>query len=270
MEYLPGYTIKPSHITQMGEVFFTDGTNFEIRANQITCQAYGYTYDIVTGTCRAYRYNTSLDRNLSNINNKFNGIGNTTELGTNTIQINGTNNTTKGFNNNCLINGSDNEIANGVDNATVLGSNGRAIRDGEFVIGSADGVGQTSTFFLNGITTDTTSTALFINGDTAVTTIAREPDFCYYYTIDVHAFRTGGTSGSGSVHDRAFFTIRGMVNDANFDEAITLNVSRGLVVGWTAGTAYIGAAANMQLKVNGAAAMDIKWTATANFYAMKI
>ena len=126
MNYLTGYTLKPSQISLIGEVLFTDGRDDDLRANQLTCEAYGYTYDSATGTCRAFRFNTNLDRNISNINNKNNGAGNTTQLGSNTIQINGTRNTTRGFNNNCLINGSSNEIANSVDNATVLGALGEA------------------------------------------------------------------------------------------------------------------------------------------------
>ena len=111
MEYLKGYTVKPDRVTSLGEVLFTDGTNKNLMTNQITCEAYGYTYDRDSGTCTAFRYTTQLERNISNINNKFNGTGNSTELGSNNIQMNGRNNTTKGFNNNCFISGSDNEIA---------------------------------------------------------------------------------------------------------------------------------------------------------------
>ena len=145
MSYLTGYTIKPSRITPTGAVLFSDGTYSDIRANQVTCEAYGYTYDIASGTCIAFRRNTNLERNISNINNKNNGARNTTELGSNTVQINGTLNTTKGFNNNCFINGNANEIANGVDSATVVGSNGKALRDGEFVVGGGS-AGDSSTF----------------------------------------------------------------------------------------------------------------------------
>jgi hypothetical protein len=172
MEYLTGYTIKPHQITAVGEVLFTDGTNTEIRANQVQCEAYGYTYDKASGTCRAFRYNTNLNRNISNINSKINGPGNTTELGTNTVQINGTNNTTKGFNNNCFISGNANEIANGVNNATVVGVGGKANRQGDFVIGGGlNAVGgqeadrKVSIVNLSGVTTDNTPTFLAVNGD---------------------------------------------------------------------------------------------------------
>ena len=72
MGYLTGYTIKPYQTTEVGEVIFTDGTNNDIKANQVQCEAYGYTYDIASGTCSAFRYNTNLNSNINNINNKFN------------------------------------------------------------------------------------------------------------------------------------------------------------------------------------------------------
>jgi len=269
MEYLTGHTIKPHTVTAVGEVRFTDGTNTDLGANQVTCEAYGYTYDKASGTCNSFRYNTNLERNISNINNRNNGSGNTNELGSNTIQVNGTNNTTKGFNNNCFINGSNNEIANGIDNATVLGSHGEALRDGEFVVSSGDGIGQTSIFFLNGTTTDATSTALFVNGDTSVTTIARNPAARVdIYTIDIIAYRTGGSSGSGTAGDRAFFKLQGIVRSNVADEVITTVTANGTVVGWNGTTAYVGD--DMQLKVTGVSGMNISWQATARFNEMKI
>jgi hypothetical protein len=271
MGYLTGYTIKPYETTSLGEVFFTDGTNNAIRPNQQQCEAYGYTYDRASGTCSAFKYNTNLERTLNNTNNKFNGVGNTTELGANNIQINGTLNTVKGFNNDCFISGSNNEIANGVNNATVLGSNGKALIDGEFVIGSGDGIGQNSIFSLNGTTTDATLTSLFVNGDTDAITIARNADSVYYYKIDVHAYRTGGASGSGAAEDRAFWTLRGMVKGVDFDETLTTNAAKGTVLGWTAATKYlvVSGVDEMYLTVTGVAAMNITWTATAHFYEMK-
>ena len=59
MEYLKGYTIKPSEITGTGEVLFTDGRNSNLRANQLQCGAYGYTYDVATGTCNAFVFNNA-------------------------------------------------------------------------------------------------------------------------------------------------------------------------------------------------------------------
>ena len=176
MDFLTGYDLKPYEVTQVGEVFFTDGTTDNIMANQVTCEAYGYTYDQTSGTCRAFRFNTNLPRTISNINNKNNGSGNTTQLGSNTVQINGTNNTAGGFNNNCFINGSNNEIANGVSDATVVGTGGRAKSNGEFVIGGGKnqiGVEEAALYAdrkativnLSGTTTNNSSLKLAVNGD---------------------------------------------------------------------------------------------------------
>ena len=266
MNYLTGYTIKPFRITALGIVIFTDGTNNDIRANQQQCQAYGYTYDSATGTCRSFTPSANFQRNLNNIDNKINGAQNVIGTGGKNIHINGTNNTAEGFNNNCFISGNGNTIANGVTDATVVGSEGIAIRDGEFVVGSP--AGETSIFALNGTTTDATSTALFVNGDTAVTTIARSGDSIFIYTIDIIAYRTGGASGSGATGDRAFFKIQGIVRNNVANEGITTVASNGTVTGWTGGTAYVGD--DMQLKMVGAASMNITWQAAASFQELKI
>ena len=73
MEYLTGYTVKPYQISALGQVVFTDGRETNLSVNQVTCEAYGHTYDQASGTCMAFRLNTNLDRNLANINNKNNG-----------------------------------------------------------------------------------------------------------------------------------------------------------------------------------------------------
>ena len=274
MEYLTGYTIKPYSTTPLGEVTFTDGTNTYLRTNQQTCEAYGYTYDIASGTCMAFRYNANLERNISNENNKNNGAGNTNQLGANTIQVNGTLNTTKGFNNNCFINGSNNEIANGIDNATVLGNFGLAERDGEVVIGgggfsgAGKGYAQSSTLTLTGVTTDATATSLFVNGDTGTIIIARSSASLYSgFEANVVGVRTGGSAG-GSANDRIFLRATGIVFVKVANQSVATLGSFGTVTGWTTAIDFVGD--YMVLKVTGAANMDISWTATMNFYEMKI
>ena len=284
MEYLTGHTLKPYEVTTLGEVLFTDGTNTGLMTNQQTCEAYGYTYDRATGTCRSFRYNSALESNIGNMDNKNNGPGNTNALGSNTIQVNGTQNTTRGRNNNCFINGSNNEIANavnnstilgsnneianGVDNATVLGSNGVARIDCEFVTSSSDGVGQYSIFFLSGRTSNAADTFLELNGETGVTVIPRLADTLYRYTIDLISYRTGGSSGSGAAGDRGFFRIEGMVVGPNANETYTTIASKGYITGITFVTAYD--VADMVVQVNGIADQDLVWGGTAKFYQMKI
>jgi len=270
MSYLTGYTIKPYEINSIGEVFFTDGTNNEIRANQLQCQAYGYTYDKASGTCIAFRPNLQLTRSLHNINNKFNGLGNSTEPGCNMIQINGANNTTKGFNTNCFINGDGNEIAIGVNNATVLGSNGTALRDGEFVIGSGN-VSQPmqfSNFFLWQKTLNNAATSMTVNGNKNQLVIPRESNAIINYTIDVTAYRTGGVAPGGGVGDRAIFKLQGIIKTNIATEAVTTIASSGVITGWTVASAFSGS--DWEIKVTGATGMDITWGAIANFYELQI
>jgi len=262
--------LKPDAISPTGEVRFTDGTNTDLMANQQTCEAYGYTYNNASATCSAFRLNTLLEANINNVNNKFNGAGNTTELGANTIQVNGTLNRLKGFNNNCLINGAANEIANGVNNATVLGGKGEALRDCEFVTSSSDGVGQYSIFFLSGRTTTDHFVALNVNGEAGVTVIPKHngKGILYRYVIELTSYRTGGTSASGAAGDRGFFRIEGMVEDSGVSEVYTTVVVKGFVVGISFATSYVGN--DMSVKVGGILDQTLDWGAVAKFYQMKL
>tara|TARA_R100001244_G_scaffold109637_1_gene81135 strand:- start:27 stop:836 length:810 start_codon:yes stop_codon:yes gene_type:complete len=260
IQYITGFNVKPKSISGIGVVTFTDGTN-NLTPNQLQCEAYGYTYDKDTGTCTTFRFSTNLNRNISNTNNTIRGSQNTTETGTNNTLIMGERNTVKGLSRNNLIVGSNNEIANGVNNATVLGSEGIAIREGEFVVGSP--AGMTSIFTLSGITTDATATALFVNGDPAVTTIPREDDTVYYYTLNIFAFREGGSSGVGAIGDRLFIQIHGMVLLTTLTESATNLVTFGTTSGWVAACTVTGGA--MLLKVTGVADTDIIWEVKAEF-----
>ena len=249
MEYLTGYTIKPYETTNSGVVVFTDGTNNDILANQVQCEAYGYTYDSASGACSAYNINNNLQRNVNNIHNKINGAGNTTELGTNNVQINGRSNTTKGINSNCLINGSNNVIANGVSNATVLGVGGKSDRNGELVIGgglevidtadtSTDCSRKVSTVNLAGTTTDNTATKLTVNGLGGTNYININENSIVGFEIYITRLEVGGTSGT--LGNYSYRNIKGVVR---IGEASGM----AFIVGFTRNIGKIG--------INGSAAM---------------
>jgi hypothetical protein len=180
--FLNGYSVKPAFINGVGEVLFTDGT-IAVTPNQQQCEAYGYTYDRASGTCKAFTYSASLGKSLNNQSNYVRGANNTTETGTNNTHIMGESNTVKGLSRNNIIVGSNNEIANGVNNAAVFGNYGLAQRPGEVVIsgggfsGAGKGYAQSSYITLTGTTTDATPTSLFVNGDSATTIIARSSKF---------------------------------------------------------------------------------------------
>ena len=270
--YLKGYLIKPTFVTQTGIAYFTDGTN-DVLPNQQQCEAYGYTYDKVTGSCRAFTYNANLEKNFVNENNFVKGSGHTIETGTNTTQIMGENNTVKGLSRNNLIIGSNNQIDNGVNNATVIGTYGRAERDGEFVSGfSGSGVGksQASTITLTGTTTDATGTNLLVNGEVGKTIIDREAVTNSFqgFEANVMGVRTGGTAG-GSPYDRVLLRATGLVYLKLVDQSVSTLGSFGTVTGWTAEMAFSGTN-DMLFQVTGAANMDISWSCTLNIYNIKV
>ena len=273
--YLKGYDVKPLLTSPIGVVTFTDGTN-EITPNQLQCEAYGYTYNQADGTCSTFRYNTNLNRSFSNLNNKFQGAGNTAETGTNNTYIIGENNTVRGLSRNNIIVGNENEIANGVNNASVFGNYGIAERDGEVVIGgggfSGAGVGkaQSSTITLTGTTTNASATNLFVNGDASTTIIARSSSTSFQgFEATVIGVRTGGSAASGAVNDRICLRITGLVFLKAVDQSSTDLGKSGTTGGWAAEVAFSGTN-DMLFAVTGAANMNISWSCTLNLYELKI
>jgi len=273
--YLTGFDVKPSSTSLTGVVIFTDGTNL-ITPNQLQCEAYGYTYNKVTGTCSIFRFNTSLDRSFSNATNKLQGANNTTETGTNNTYIIGENNTVKGLSRNNIIVGNQNEIANGVNNASVFGNYGLAERDGEVVIGgggfsgAGKGNAQSSTITLTGTTTNASATNLFVNGDASNTIIARSSTSSFQgFEATVMGVRTGGSAASGAVNDRICLRVTGLVFLKAVDQSSADLGKSGTTGGWAAEVAFSGTN-DMLFAVTGAANMNISWSCTLNIYELKI
>ena len=278
MDYLPGYTVKPYLVQATGKVVFTDGTNNDLNTNQVTCEAYGYRYDIASGTCRAFKYNTNLETAAANMSNKINGNENRIESGSNFVQINGQANTSKGFNNNCSILGANNAIANGVNNSTVLGNFGQALRDGEVVIGGGGGgefqkigYAQSSTMTLIGRTTSSSAVNLFVN-ESLNTVIERDYEasantFTGFEAI-LMGVRVGGASGSGAVDDRLIQKVEGIIHLKTATQTRTTLGTFGVTTGWLGAFMFSGVN-DMHLEVTGAIGMDIEWVATVKFYEMK-
>ena len=269
MEYLKGYTIKPSEITGTGEVLFTDGRNSNLRANQLQCGAYGYTYDVATGTCNAFVFNTNLNSTFRNTSNKMNGSGNTTELGSNTIQINGTNNSALGSNNNCLINGKQNEIANGVSNSTVFGTLGNATADNSIVLGGnapTDRLEERQSIqLMYGVQTTTGATVDSYLNNIADNYFTIPRNTVMYFHADVIAVRTGGTS-AGSVGDYSSWVERGVISrigdaDVSVQRERDAIKSNGTTTLWRP-TASVTGASTFIMQVRGAANTTIEWAST--------
>ena len=272
--YLTGFDVKPLFTSTLGVVTFTDGTN-NLRPNQLQCEAYGYTYDKASGTCSIFRFNTNINRSFSNISNKLQGAGNTTETGTNNTYIIGENNTVKGLSRNNIVVGNNNEIANGVNNANVYGTLGEATADNSIVLGgnvAADLLGERQSIqVLYGTqTTNGTNTISYLN-NTTDKLLAIPENAVMYFHADVVAVRVGGTHATGNLGDYASWVERGVI----INESGTLSINRerdsiksnGTVTNWQP-TAIVSGT-NFAMRVRGHTDMTVEWCSNITFTQIK-
>ena len=271
--YLTGFTVKPASISAIGEVTFTDGTN-AVTPNQLQCEAYGYTYNQVTGTCSTFRYNTNLNRAVANENNKTFGTGNSTQTGTNNTLVMGENNTVRGFSRNSIITGNQNEIANGVNNANVSGTLGEATADNSIVLGGNagnDSLGerQTITVMYGGQTDDNSTVDSYLNNVTGSYFQIPENTIVLFETQTV-AVRIGG-SGAGSLGDYKTFTeVGAAINKSgvlSISSSRTILSSVGTTAGWLPSVGVSGT--NFLQQVQGKNNRDIMWATTIRFTQIK-
>ena len=271
--YLTGFTVKPSFTSPIGVVTFTDGTN-DITPNQLQCEAYGYTYDKASGTCRAFRYSTNLSRNFSNENNKTYGTGNSTETGTNNTIVMGENNTVKGLSRNNIIVGNQNEIANSVNNAFVYGTLGEATANNSIVLGgnaSTDNLAERQSIHLMyGTQTTAGGTVDSYLNNISGNYFTIPDNTVMYFHADVVAVRVGGT-GTGSTGDFASYVERGVV----INKSGTLSIERerdaikssGTVSAWRPTATVDGT--NFIIDVRGATDVTIEWASNIRFTQIK-
>ena len=267
MEYKTGFSVKPSAITRIGKVIFTDGTN-DITPNQLECEAYGYTYNNATGTCSAYRFNTSINRNMSNIDNFIKGKNNTTETGTTDTLIMGQNNVVKGMSRNNILIGSNNQIANEVNNAFVYGTLGEATADNSIVLGGNTGTDilgerQSITLMYGQQTTDNSTVDAFLNNTTDSYFVVPE-NAVIYFQSETLAVRVAGAEGEGSVGDFKSWVERGVVKNArgtlSIDRSRVSPADSGNTTGWSPINSVSGT--NFLQTVKGANGMTIEWVST--------
>ena len=271
--YLTGFTVKPASISALGIVTFTDGTN-AVTPNQLQCEAYGYTYNQVTGTCSTFRYNTNLNRAVANENNKTFGAGNSTQTGTNNTLVMGESNTVRGFSRNSIITGNQNEIANGVNNANVSGTLGEATADNSIVLGGnagTDTLGERQSIqLLYGIQTlNGTNTKSFLN-NTTDSFFAIPENTVMFFHANIVAVRVGGTA-AGSNGDFASWVERGVI----INKSGVLSISRerdiikssGTVTGWV--PTAIASGTDFAMRVKGATNMTIEWASNITFTQIK-
>ena len=271
--FLSGFTVKPASVSALGTVTFTDGTN-EITPNQLQCEAYGYTYNKVSGTCSIFRFNTNLNRSFDNVNNNTQGSQNTTETGTNNTLIMGESNTVKGFSRNNIIIGSNNEIANGVNNANVFGTFGEATADNSIVLGGnsgSDTLGKRQAIQLiyGTQTTDGTTVDSYLNGITGSYFVVPE-NTAIMFEADILAVRVGGT-GAGAVGDFKSWIETGVVINKSgtltVDSSTISHSNSGSTGGWDAVSTVSGT--NYIMSVEGATDKTIEWVSNLRFTQLK-
>tara|TARA_R110002020_G_scaffold18189_1_gene63939 strand:+ start:4136 stop:4996 length:861 start_codon:yes stop_codon:yes gene_type:complete len=274
ISFLPGFSVKPSRTSELGTIFFTDGTN-EIIPNQVQCEAYGYTYDKVSGTCSVYRYNTNLNRAFSNLSNDVSGAGNSTQTGTTNTYIMGENNVVRGFSRNNIVTGSGNEIANGINNVSISGMLGEATASNSIVLGgnaTGDLLGERQIIncMYGRQTTNSITQASYLNAVTGEFFIIPENTACYFHA-EVLALRVGGVAVAGAVGDFASWIERGVV----INKSGTLSIVRerdtikssGTVTNWLP-TAAVGTD-NFKINTRGQTGMVLEWSINVRFTQMK-
>ena len=271
--FLKDYPVRPLSVDTTGIVTFTDGTN-DVAPNQQQCEAYGYTFNEILGTCTSFNYNTNLNSNFNNINNVTRGTGNTTERGTNNTYIMGDNNTVKGLSRNNIIVGSNNEIANGVNNANVYGTLGEVTATNSIVLGGnapTDNLAERQSIqLMYGVQTTAGSTVDSYLNNITDNYFTIPENTAMYFHADVLAVRVGGT-GTGNAGDFLSWVERGVV----INKSGTLSIERerdtikgsGNHTNWRP-TANVSGT-NFRMTVRGATDMIIEWASNITFTQIK-
>ena len=271
--FLSGFSVKPIAISSLGTVTYTDGTNI-LNPNQLQCEAYGYSYDKVSDTCSAFRYNTNLNRAVANENNKTFGSNNSTQTGTSNTLVMGDSNTVRGLSRNGSIIGNNNVIDNGVNNAIVSGTLAEATATNSKVLGGNAGTDllgeRQSITLLCGIqTTSDPVTNTNLNNTTSSFFTVPE-NTALMFDADVIGLRTGGTS-RGAIGSYASFAEKGVVinksGTLSIQSSTTALETSGAVTGWVTDSAVSGT--NFILTVKGARDTIIEWSATIRFTQIK-
>lgn len=211
MEYKKGFNVKPYEVRLDGTVRFTDGTSTDLLANQLTCEAYGYTFDQVKGVCKAYEFTNQVTNQIEKkATSQFIGSKHETRDGTLDTFFSGKKNVTEGNNENCLLVGEENKIASDINNVAVFGKMGKPTHRGELCVGggsfgSEAGLTQMSIVQLSAKTVDASDTTLYIDGDDDADTgqkqILLPANSVVTYEIWLSALVTGGSSGTAGDYE---------------------------------------------------------------------
>jgi hypothetical protein len=273
IQYIKGYEVKPLTVDVRGLVVFTDGVS-TMFPNQKQCEAYGYTYDKVTGTCKAFNTSLTLNENINNADNTIKGSRNVTEKGTNNTLIFGESNTVKGLTRNNIIAGNNNEISNGVNNTYVYGTLAQATADNSIVLGgnaAGDNLAERQSIQLMYGTQTTAGSTVdsYLNNVTDSFFVIPDNTIMYFHA-DVIAVRVAGTN-TGNTGDYASFVERGVV----INKSGTLSIARerdaikssGTVTDWRPVANISGT--NFRMTVRGETDVTVEWCSNITFTQIK-
>ena len=275
MNYKKGYNIKPKEVLRTGEILFTDGTN-DVVPNQSACEAYGYTYNAATGTCTAFKYDSTLERKFNNIHN--NVSGGVTDNGTQHTILNGQQHITKGNNFNNIINGEKHQIDNTIKNSNILGGSlGRLQNQGEVIMagggfGNILGSAQTSFIQQSGNTEDNTETLLYTQ---YITNKYIEKCANSVIGFEIHIVGVNTGVGAGTAGDYGYIQVLGAATFTN-GLASTYHQHQNYLV--NSGTSGLHLNARMKdasatsfgVAVTGVNETYIQWAASIRLWTNKI
>lgn len=195
VKYKRGFDIKPKGINNFGTVVFTNGVA-DCFANQATCEAYGYHYDITREACMGFKPQDGqiINDDDTNVGNTKSGIRNIIEAGSFYNTISGVGNNTGENTSSNLITGRENEVKEGISSGLLSGDNGKLLRQGEVMAGGGSlpsnlantlpaGYAQRSTLQLTGRTYDNSNIILLCNGKKDALITLRENTIIGYHVI---------------------------------------------------------------------------------------
>jgi len=271
--FLQDYPVKPSEVSSLGIVTFTDGTN-DVVPNQQQCEAYGYTYNKENGTCNAFVLNTSLDSNFANVNNTVSGKNNVTRTGTNNTYIIGENNTVNGLSRNNIVVGNKNQIANSINNSSVYGTLGEVTANNSIVLGGnapTDNLAERQSIqLMYGVQTTAGGTVDSYLNNITDNYFTIPENTAMYFHADVLAVRVGGT-GTGNAGDFLSWVERGVV--INKSGTLSIERERDTIVGsgnhtnWRPTATFNGT--DFIIEVRGATDTTIEWCSNITFTQIK-
>jgi len=263
MEYKTGYKIKPYQTQVDGVVRFTDGTNHDLLANEITCNAYGYYYDKDMAVCRAFNPNNQIFK-IGKSKSKFN-TKKSLVIGSNNILSQ---------NKNTFVAGSENVAENRVYDGSIIGGTfGKLSYDGEIVVGGGitggagtgtSGNNQFSIVSLTGHTRGDDIT-LKVQGD-GLTEIRTTNNTVMIYEVFITGICTGGDDGTAGNH--CAYKFRGVCKTNNDGANDASTPSEWKEVTGSTGTPSLDFTDNniFHISVSGAANTNASWSAVVNRY----